>query len=300
MNKGAIKMEKFKGVYPVIVTPMKDDYEINYEGLKENVEYFISQNVAGLVINGSTGEFVSLTEEEKENIIKTVVSVTNKKIPIIVGTASEYTNDAIRLTQTAEKLGADGVLVINSYYAHPTDEEVYHQFKDIADSTSLPVMIYNNPFTSGVDIGQETLIELGNNVSNITHLKESSGSIQKLRDIKYATGNNLTLFCGSDDLAFESFVMGAEGWVSVAGNLAPNYAKNLYENVTTKNFEAAHEIYKQLLPLLQFIEDSGKYVQIVKAGMEIKGLNGGPSRPPRRKLDNEETEKLKSIISNLD
>ena len=172
-------MEKFKGVYPVIITPMKENFEINYEGLKENVNYFIKQKVSGLVINGSTGEFVSLTEKEKEEIIKTVISTVNGAFPIIVGTASEYTNDAIRLTQSAENLGADGVLVINSYYAHPTDEEVYHQFKDIADSTSLPIMIYNNPFTTGIDIGQDTLIDLGNNVRNITHLKESSGSIQK-------------------------------------------------------------------------------------------------------------------------
>ncbi|WP_422404121.1 4-hydroxy-tetrahydrodipicolinate synthase [Mammaliicoccus sp. JADD-157] len=292
-------MKNFNGVYPVIVTPMKENYEVNYEGLKENINYFIKQKVSGLIINGSTGEFVSLTEEEKEEIIKTVVSAVNGEFPIIVGTASEYTNDAIRLTQTAEKLGADGVLVINSYYAHPTDEEVYHQFKDIADSTSLPVMIYNNPFTSGIDISQDTLIDLGNNVKNITHLKESSGSIQKLRDIHYATGDNLTLFCGSDDLAFESFVMGAKGWVSVAGNLAPNLAKQLYEKIQSKEFEEAHEIYKKLLPLLQFIEDSGKYVQIVKAGMEIKGLNGGPSRPPRRSLKEEEINKLKKIMTTL-
>ena len=160
-------------------------------------------------------------------------------------------------------------------------------------------MIYNNPFTSGIDISQDTLIDLGNNVKNITHLKESSGSIQKLRDIHYATGDNLTLFCGSDDLAFESFVMGAKGWVSVAGNLAPNLAKQLYEKIQSKEFEEAHEIYKKLLPLLQFIEDSGKYVQIVKAGMEIKGLNGGPSRPPRRSLKEEEINKLKKIMTTL-
>ena len=292
-------MEKFKGVYPVIITPMKENFEINYEGLKENVNYFIKQKVSGLVINGSTGEFVSLTEKEKEEIIKTVISTVNGAFPIIVGTASEYTNDAIRLTQSAENLGADGVLVINSYYAHPTDEEIYHQFKDIADSTSLPIMIYNNPFTTGIDIGQDTLIDLGNNVRNITHLKESSGSIQKLRDIHYATGNNLTLFCGSDDLAFESIVMGAQGWVSVAGNLAPNLTKELYKKIESKDFNSAHETYKKLLPLLQFIEDSGKYVQIVKAGMEIKGLNGGPSRPPRRNLNTEETKRLKEIISTL-
>lgn len=292
-------MNKFKGVYPVIITPMKENFEINYEGLKENVNYFIKQKVSGLVINGSTGEFVSLTEEEKEEIIKTVLSTVNGAFPIIVGTASEYTNDAIRLTQSAENLGADGVLVINSYYAHPTDEEIYHQFKDIAESTSLPVMIYNNPFTTGIDIGQNTLINLGNNVKNITHLKESSGSIQKLRDIHYATGNNLTLFCGSDDLALESFVMGAQGWVSVAGNLAPNLTKELYEKIQSKDFNSAHETYKKLLPLLQFIEDSGKYVQIVKAGMEIKGLNGGSSRPPRRNLNTEEKNKLEAIISTL-
>ncbi len=127
-------MKELKGAFPVLVTPMHEDEEVNYEGLKENIEYFISQGVAGIAVNGSTGEFVSLTKEEKLKTAELAVEQVNGRIPLIIGTAAETTKDAIMYTKHAEEAGADAALLINSYYAHPKDEEIYEHFKAVAES----------------------------------------------------------------------------------------------------------------------------------------------------------------------
>ncbi|MGY0692207.1 4-hydroxy-tetrahydrodipicolinate synthase [Virgibacillus sp. FSP13] len=292
-------MKKLEGAFPVLITPMNQDGAVNYNGLKQNIEHFISENVAGIVVNGSTGEFVSLTKEEKFNVAQVAVEQVKGRIPLIVGTAAETTADAVEYTKHAEDVGADAALLINSYYAHPKDHEIYEHFKSVAESVTFPVMIYNNPFTSGVDIGTETILNVARDVKNITHIKESSGKIQKVRDITRQGEGFLKTFCGSDDLALESFLVGATGWISVAGNIAPRLATDLFNSVQEGRLDVAWELYDRLLPLCNFIEGTGKYVQIVKRAMDLQGLAGGPSRKPRLPLTEEEDQKLQEILNNL-
>ena len=161
-------------------------------------------------------------------------------------------------------------------------------------------MIYNNPFTSGVDIGIETILKVGRDVPNITHIKESSGSIGKARDIVRQGQDDIKVFCGSEDLAIESFLVGAVGWISVSGNIVPELVTELYNNVQDGNLDEAWAIYDRLLPLCAFLEGSGKYVQIAKRAMELKGLAGGPCRLPRLPLTEEEDTQLKTIMADLD
>src|SRR5690625_5244785 len=212
---------------------------------------------------------------------KVAVKQVDGRIPLVVGTAAERTEDAIMYTKQAEEEGADAALLINSYYANPTDEEVYGQFKEVAESVSFPIMIYNNPFTTGVNIGTETLLQVAKDVENITHIKESSGEISKARDIARKGKGHIEVFCGSEDLAMESFLVGATGWISVSGNIVPKHVTAMYEHVKNNELEKAWELYDQLLPLCNFLEGSGKYVQITKRAMELKGLAGGPCRLPR-------------------
>lgn len=292
-------MKTLEGAFPVLITPMHDDYEINWEGFKQNIEHFVSKGVAGLVVVGSTGEFVSLTKDERLQLTKIAIEQVDGRIPLIVGTAAERTEDAIMYTRQAEAEGADAALVINSYYAHPKDHEVYEQFKEIAQSVKFPVMIYNNPFTSGVDIGTDTILQVARDVENITHIKESSGDISKLRDITRQGAPDLKTFCGSDDLALESFLVGATGWISVAGNIAPELVTHLYDRVKENNIEEAWEIYDKLLPLCNFLEGSGKYVQITKRAMDLQGLAGGPTRKPRLPITDEEEGTLKNFLATL-
>ncbi|MFS8652285.1 MAG: 4-hydroxy-tetrahydrodipicolinate synthase [Caldibacillus sp.] len=292
-------MKKIEGVFPVLVTPMKEDGSIDLDGLRMNIDHFINEGVSGIVVNGSTGEFVSLTREERLQVAETAVEQVAGRIPLIVGTAAETTADAIFYTQHAEKAGADAALLINSYYAHPKDEEIYEHFKSVANSVKFPIMIYNNPFTSGVNIGTETILRVAKDVENITHIKESSGDITKLRDITRRGKGYIKTFCGSDDLALESFLVGATGWISVAGNIVPRLATELYNAAKNKDLERAWEIYDQILPLCNFLEGSGKYVQIAKRAMDLLGLAGGPPRKPRLPLTAEEDAKLKEILAGL-
>lgn len=292
-------MNEFKGVYPVLVTPMNEDESINWEGFAENIEYYIGEGVDGLAINGSTGEFVSLTKEERFKAVEIAVKQVNGRLPLIVGTAAETTADAIEYTRQAEEAGADGALLINSYYAHPKEEEIYEHFRAVAEAVSFPVMIYNNPFTSGVDISVETILRVGREVSNITHIKESSGEIRKVRDISREGKGFIKTFCGADDMVLESFLVGAVGWISVAGNIAPRTAKELFDAFEAGNLDRAWEVYDRLLPLCNFLEGSGKYVQVAKRAMELKGLAGGPPRKQRQGLTSEEEETLMKRMQEL-
>jgi len=292
-------MQKLEGAFPVLITPMTNEGEVNWEGIKQNIEHFISKNVAGIVVNGSTGEFVSLTTEEKYKIAELAVEQVNGRIPLLVGTAAETTADAIAHTKQAEDVGADGALLINSYYAHPKEDEIYEHFKAVAESVTFPVMIYNNPFTTGVDISTETILRVARDVENITHIKESSGDISKVRDVTRQGKGFLKTFCGAEDLALESLLVGCTGWISVAGNIVPQLVTDLFNSVQENNLERAWELYDQVLPLCNFLEGSGKYVQIVKRAMDLQGLAGGPSRKPRLSLTDEEDAKLQEILNNL-
>ncbi|EJS07276.1 4-hydroxy-tetrahydrodipicolinate synthase [Bacillus mycoides] len=292
-------MQKIKGAFPVLITPMDEFQEIDWKGVKQNVNYFIEQKVAGIIINGSTGEFVSLSKEERFNMVETVLKEVDGRIPVIVGTAAETTKETIEYTKHAEAHGADCALIINSYYCKPKEEEIYFHFKEISNAVNIPIMLYNNPFTSGVDMSTELMLRIGKECENVTHIKESSGDIRKARDLVRQGEGAFQVFCGSEDLVMESYLVGASGWVSVAGNIVPGLVTKMYEHFQNGELEKAWEMNDAILPLCEFLEGSGKYVQIVKRSMELHGQVGGPSRYPRLGLTEEEDQKLQTILSEI-
>lgn len=292
-------MQKIKGAFPVLITPMDEFQEIDWKGVKQNVNYFIEQKVAGIIINGSTGEFVSLSKEERFNMVETVLKEVDGRIPVIVGTAAETTKETIEYTKHAEAHGADCALIINSYYCKPKEEEIYFHFKEISNAVNIPIMLYNNPFTSGVDMSTELMLRIGKECENVTHIKESSGDVRKARDLVRQGEGAFQVFCGSEDLVMESYLVGASGWVSVAGNIVPGLVTKMYEHFQNGELEKAWEINDAILPLCEFLEGSGKYVQIVKRSMELHGQAGGPSRYPRLGLTEEEDQKLQTILSEI-
>ncbi|RBP25065.1 MULTISPECIES: 4-hydroxy-tetrahydrodipicolinate synthase [Bacillus] len=292
-------MQNIKGAFPVLITPMDEFQEIDWKGVKQNVNYFIEQKVAGIIINGSTGEFVSLSKEERFNMVETVLKEVDGRIPVIIGTAAETTKETIEYTKHAEAHGADCALIINSYYCKPKEEEIYFHFKEISNAVNIPIMLYNNPFTSGVDMSTELMLRIGKECENVTHIKESSGDIRKARDLVRQGEGAFQVFCGSEDLVMESYLVGASGWVSVAGNIVPGLVTKMYEHFQNGELEKAWEMNDAILPLCEFLEGSGKYVQIVKRSMELHGQVGGPSRYPRLGLTEEEDQKLQTILSEI-
>ncbi|PFB95943.1 4-hydroxy-tetrahydrodipicolinate synthase [Bacillus cereus] len=292
-------MQNIKGAFPVLITPMDEFQEIDWKGVKQNVNYFIKKKVAGIIINGSTGEFVSLSKEERFIMVETVLKEVDGRIPVIVGTAAETTKETIEYTKHAEAHGADCALIINSYYCKPKEEEIYFHFKEISNAVNIPIMLYNNPFTSGVDMSTGLMLRIGKECENVTHIKESSGDIRKARDLVRQGESAFQVFCGSEDLVMESYLVGASGWVSVAGNIVPGLVTKMYEHFQNGELEKAWEINDAILPLCEFLEGSGKYVQIVKRSMELHGQVGGPSRYPRLGLTEEEDQKLQTILSEI-
>lgn len=290
-------MSTIRGAYPVLITPMNGAQEIDWGGVKNNVNYYVDQGVAGIVINGSTGEFVSLSKEEKFQMVETVLKEVNGRLPVIVGTAAETTKETIEYTKQAEANGADCALIINPYYMKPKEEEIYYHFKEISDSVNISIMLYNNPFTSGVDMSTELILKIGKECEQVTHIKESSGDIRKVRDL--SRQGSTEIFCGAEELVMESYLVGATGWISVAGNIVPKLVTDMFNHFQNGELDRAWEINDRILPLCAFLEGSGKYVQIVKRAMELTGQAGGPSRYPRLGLTTKEDQKLKDILSSL-
>ncbi len=294
-----MKMTTIRGAYPVLITPMTVTQEIDWDGVKNNVNYFVNQGVAGIVINGSTGEFVSLSKEEKFQMVELVMKEVNGRIPVIVGTAAETTKETIEYSKQAEAHGADCALIINPYYCKPKEEEIYFHFKEVSNAVNVPIMLYNNPFTSGVDMNTELMLKIGKECESVTHIKESSGDIRKARDLARHGKGEFEVFCGSEELVMESYLVGATGWISVAGNIVPKLVTDMFDHFQKGELNEAWAINDRILPLCNFLEGSGKYVQIVKRAMELNGQAGGPSRYPRLGLTPDEDQKLKDILSSL-
>ena len=293
-------MTAIRGVYPVLITPMNEAQEVDWGGVKNNVNYLLDQGVAGMVINGSTGEFVSLSKKEKFQMVETVLKEVNGRIPVIVGTAAETTKETIEYTKQAEAHGADCALIINPYYMKPKENEIYFHYKEVSNNVNIPIMLYNNPFTSGVNLSTELMLQIGRECENVTHIKESSGEIGKVRDLARQGKGDFEVFCGAEELVMESYFVGATGWISVAGNIVPRLVTDMFNYFQTGEVEKAWEINDRILPLCSFLEGSGKYVQIVKRAMELTGQAGGPARYPRLGLSPEEDQKLKELLASLE
>lgn len=288
------------GAFPVLITPMTKEQEIDWAGVRNNVNYFISQGVAGLVINGSTGEFVSLTKKERNQMVEVVMQEVNGRVPVIVGTSAETTKETIEYTKQAEAYGANCALIINPYYSKPKEHEIYFHFKEVSNAVNIPIMLYNNPFTSGVNMSTELMLKIGKDCENVTHIKESSGEIGKARDLARQGKGHFEVFCGSEELVMESYFVGATGWIAVAGNIVPKLVTDMYNYFQNGDIDKAWEINDKILPLCSFLEGSGKYVQICKRALDLLGQAGGPARHPRLGLTPEEDQKLKKLLAGLD
>lgn len=287
---------KLKGTYAVFPTPFNQDDTLNLSGLKENLDWMISEGVHGLIAVGSTGEFLSLTHDERKQVVETTIEHVNGRVPVIIGTADEWTKNAIYWTQHAESMGCDGVMIVAPYYSTPHEEELYAHYKSISDASNIPIMVYNNPNTTGVNMSPEFLAKLSN-IERVDYLKDTTVDATRIRDIIRFSEGRLTVFAGL--LPFESFVMGAEGWVSVAANIAPRLNAQLFDLCNDGNYEEAKRVYEKLTPLLHLLE-YGDYVQISKYALDLMGFAGGHPRQPRLPLNEKKQHLLQKIMKEID
>lgn len=293
-------MRTIYGVYVVLTTPFDRTGGIDYEGLGKNVEWLAGQGVHGVVALGSTGEFASMNDEQKRRVAQTVVDAARGKIPVLLGASAETTEKAIEYVAQSKELGAAGVLVLPPWYYLPTPEEIVYHYGRISEAVDLPIMIYNNPWTSKVDIHPETVAALSE-LKNVTHIKESTGDLRRIAEIRTLTDDRMTVFCGWEDLAFESFAAGAQGWICVVGNFAPRLSVRLFELVAEqKDLAGGWTVYKRLLPGLRHLERAGKMHQTVKYALDQLGLCGGESTHPRLPLTEEEKAAIRRLQQDLE
>jgi 4-hydroxy-tetrahydrodipicolinate synthase len=282
-----------------MVTPFSKNEDLDIEALKSNIDFYVKNEVHGLVVGGSTGEFATLSPDEHKQIINAAVDQVKGRVPLLAGTAYCSTRNTIAMSKYAEDAGVEGLLIVPPFYSKPKDNEIYEHYSAIGSAVNIPIMVYNNPFTSKVDMKPE-LIEKLSHIKNVTHVKESSCDISRIWKLRELTKDRLTIFCGADNLALESFVMGAKGWICVAANILPRECAELFDlAVVERDYEQARKLYTKLLPLSNLLEDTGMFSALSKAGLDILGQVGGRPRMPTQPPGPKELDELKAILKSF-
>ena len=290
----------FKGVFPALVTPMTVEEEVDYLALGKFVNYLIEDGgVHGLIPLGSTGEYYALSPEEREAVVKATIEAAAGRVPVLVGTNAGATRQVVDFSRKAEALGANGVLLAAPYYSLPTPDELFEHFRAVNDAIGIPIMLYNYPGRTGVDMTPDLIQRLAE-LENIQYVKESTGDMTRVSEIIRRAGDKIQVFCGCDTLALESLLLGAVGWVGGVVNVLPKEHVRLFELAFQDgDLFAARQLYYRLLPALSLMEGGGKYTQFVKAGCELTGHPVGPPRRPLLPATLEEAEILKETLCSL-
>jgi len=268
----------FRGTYTVMITPFDAEGALDVRALADFTDWQVREGIHGLIPLGSTGEFLSMTEAERETVARCVIETVAGRVPVLIGTGAEWTDDAVRAARMAEKAGADGVMIIPPFYSSPTEDELFHHYATIGAAIDLPIMVYNNPATANVDLTPPIVARLST-IPNVSYIKESTLEVTRIRDILELCGDEMTVFGGI--LGFESFVEGAEGWVSVGSNIMPAAFAELFTlTADAQDYDAARGLYKQILPVIRLV-GGHHYVAASKAALGMMGRSVGAPRAPR-------------------
>jgi len=289
-------MTGLRGSYTVMVTPFNAALGVDEARLRAFVDWQIDQGTQGLVPLGSTGEFLSLTREERRQVADIVIDQTRGRVPVLVGTAAEWTDEAVAFSREAESLGADGVMIVPPYYASPTEDEIFTHYHRIAQALSIPIMVYNNPNTANVDLSAALVARLAQ-IDNVCYIKESSGQVSRITEILRLCGDRMTVFAGYDP--WESYRVGAQGYVSVFANIAPALSAELFRlTVDADDMQASRALYHRLMPLLHAL-NGDFYVSATKAALAMAGQPVGIPRPPRLALPQARAQALQPVLASL-
>lgn len=286
---------RFEGIYTPVVTPMKADHSINWDALAEVIEHLVASGVHGLISGGSTGENYAQTIEERLEVARFTKEVAKGRLPLIVGTGAMMTPDSIALASGAKEIGADAILLGTPPYSVPTERENALNALAIDKAADLPVMLYNYPGRMGVHMGEEFLDRVGRS-RNICAIKESSGDINRVhllaRDYPH-----IQMSCGMDDQALEFFAWGARSWVCAGSNFLPKEHVALYNACAVEgNFDKGRRIMSAMMPLMRILEQGGKFIQCVKHGVAMTGIDTGGMRPPLTGLNKDDKRALEQVI----
>lgn len=287
---------QFHGIIAYPVTPFLPDDTVDIDRLAELVSRLVEDGAHATAPLGSTGESAYLEEREFDAVVDTTIAAVNKRVPVIVGASDLTTANTIRRARHAQQAGADAVMVLPISYWKLSDREIAQHYASVAAAIDIPLMAYNNPATSGVDMKPELLVSMFGDIDNFTMVKESTGDLNRMLEIKRLTDGRLPFYNGSNPLVLDALNAGASGWCTAAPCLAPQPCLDLYEAVRAGRDDDAASLYTALKPLLQFIV-AGGLPTTVKAGLELQGRPVGDPRRPLLPLDPEGRETLKGILA---
>ncbi|QYJ76854.1 4-hydroxy-tetrahydrodipicolinate synthase [Shewanella sp. FJAT-52076] len=284
----------WQGVYPAISTQFNEDGSINFASNTRMLEQLIQDGINGIIALGTIGENASLSAEEKRAFLKHTVETVAGRIPVIAGCTENTAQLAIQYVQDVEAIGVDGVMLLPAVVYRGTDREVLTHYQMVARATSLPIMIYNNPVSYGVDINLEMTATLANE-PNIVAIKESTTDTRRLTELQSRFGDRFTLFCGVDDIALESLLLGATGWISGLTNVFPRESVTLYKLACAGRIEEAREIYRWFMPLLR-LDTIPTLVQCIKFAEQLAGRGNEQVRMPRMTLIGDERAYVEKVV----
>lgn len=284
----------FKGSGVALVTPFDKKNNVNYIKLEELINFHLTNKTDAIIVCGTTGESSTLSENEKKEVIKFVVDKVNGKIPVIAGTGSNSTKTAIEMSKFAQDVGCDGLLIVTPYYNKCSQEGLYKHYKEISNNVSIPIILYNVPSRTGVNITPETVLRLSR-IKNICGIKEASGNISQVAKIISLVNNEFFVYSGNDDQTLPILSLGGMGVISVAANIYPQKMHDLCYNYFDNNVKKARKIQFELLKVMEKLFIDVNPIPI-KEVMNILGFNVGDVRLPLCKMSKEKIEELSTVI----
>jgi 4-hydroxy-tetrahydrodipicolinate synthase len=284
----------WQGVFPAITTQLKRDQSIDLEATARHADVLIDSGVAGLIFLGSLGENQPMRREEKRSVIEAMVKAVNGRVPVLSGIAESSSEEACAYARDVEKLGVDGVMVMPAMLYKGDPGETLAHFRAVAQASGLPMMIYNNPVSYANDVTPEMFAQLADQ-KNFVALKESSGDVRRITDLRNTVGDRYAIFTGVDDLALEASILGIDGWVAGSGIAFPRENQYFWQLTRDGQWDKAREFYRWFTPLLH-LDTSAKFVQYIKLAVQECGLGQEWVRAPRLPLIGAERKRILKII----
>lgn len=292
-------MTNIHGIIAYPITPFTADGSgVDAAALTALVDRLVGTGAHAIAPTGSTGESAYLTEDEFDTVVDVTVGAVAGRVPVIVGASDLTTANTVRRARYAQQAGADALMILPVSYWKLTEREIIAHYAAVAAAVDLPIMVYNNPATSGIDMSPELLVRMFDEIDNVTMVKESTGDLMRMRRIKELSGGELPFYNGSNPLVLDALTEGAAGWCTAAPNLRPQPCLDLYDAVRAGDVDRARRIYDDLAPLLRFIVAGGLPIT-VKAGLELLGSNVGDPRAPLLPLDASGRAELRAMLAGV-
>jgi 4-hydroxy-tetrahydrodipicolinate synthase len=290
----AAKMS-FSGIIPAMLTPFKGNGDLDFDGLKKNVDFLIESGVSQIMCLGSTGEAATLSRDECVKVTEATVKAADGRVPVMAGTGATSTREVIERSKEAKSAGADSVMIVTPFYEIPVQDGLFKHYASIAEAVDIPICLYNIPPHTQVEIAPETLERLAD-IDNIAALKDSSGNLNYFAEVMRRVGNKMSILTGGDDITLPCFALGCHGAILALANIAPRMVVDLFQAMQQKDREKSLDIFFKLLPIARAISVPQNFPAPVKEAVNMLGRASGPARSPIVPLGNAEKGEIKKAL----